>query len=119
MGDPRLLARKKCLPCEGGVASLTGTRAKKYLKSLSDWSLAKDAKSIWVEYQMKDFVSAVSLIQAIARVAEKEDHHPDLHLTDYRRLKIELTTHAIEGLSENDFILAAKIDRLPKRFKEI
>jgi 4a-hydroxytetrahydrobiopterin dehydratase len=62
---------------------------------------------------MKDFKSAVSLIDALAVVAEREDHHPDVHLTGYRRLRIELATHSIGGLSLNDFILAAKIERLP------
>ena len=66
---------------------------------------------------MKDFMAVVGLVVRIARIAERENHHPDLHLTGYRRLKIELSTHSIGGLSENDFILASKIDRLPKRLK--
>ena len=63
---------------------------------------------------MLDFLAAVQFIRRIARLAEAEDHHPDLYLTHYRKLKIEISTHAIGGLSENDFILAAKIDKLPK-----
>jgi len=66
---------------------------------------------------MKGFLSAVEFIEKIAQVAEAEDHHPDLHLTGYRKLAIELSTHAIGGLSENDFILAAKIDQLPRQLK--
>ena len=66
---------------------------------------------------MKDFLSAVQFIQDIAQVAEADDHHPDLHLTGYRKLRVELSTHAIGGLSENDFILAAKIEQLPKELK--
>ena len=62
-------------------------------------------------------MDAVELFQKTAEVAEAEGHHPDLHLTGYRRLRIEVTTHAIGGLSENDFILAAKIDSLPKQLK--
>ncbi len=67
---------------------------------------------------MKDFLAAVKCIQAIAKVAEAEDHHPDLHVTGYRKLRIELSTHAINGLSENDFILAAKIENIPKKLKQ-
>jgi 4a-hydroxytetrahydrobiopterin dehydratase len=66
---------------------------------------------------MKDFASAVELITHVKDLAEAEGHHPDLHLTRYRKLVIELSTHAIKGLSENDFILAAKVDRLPKSLK--
>lgn len=68
---------------------------------------------------MKDFAAAVRFLQDIAEVAEEEDHHPDIHLTGYRKLKIDLSTHAVGGLSENDFILAAKIEKLPKELKEI
>ena len=67
---------------------------------------------------MKNFLTAVHFIDAVAQIAETENHHPDLHLTAYRKLRIELSTHAIDGLSENDFILAAKIDKLPKELKE-
>ena len=82
------------------------------------WTLAPDAKSISRHYGMKDFMAAVQLIGQIAEVAESEDHHPDLHLTSYRKLRIDLATHAIGGLSENDFILAAKIEALPKTLKK-
>ena len=66
---------------------------------------------------MQDFVSAVELIDEIAKVAEAQDHHPDLYLTGYRRLRVELSTHSIGGLSEKDFILADKIQQLPKKIK--
>lgn len=69
-------------------------------------------KALRKTVKCKDFLDAVALIQRIAPIAEAEDHHPDLHLTGYRRLTIELSTHAIGGLSENDFILAAKVDQL-------
>ena len=81
------------------------------------WKLSEDGKSILADYTMKDFVSAVSLIQEIARLAEQADHHPDLHLTGYRKLRIELSTHSIGGLSEMDFKLAAQIESLPKLLK--
>ena len=111
------LSQRKCVPCEGGIPPLDAEKVKAYLKGLPDWKLSPDGKSICADYVMKDFMSAVELINAAARVAESEDHHPDMHLTGYRKLAIELSTHAIGGLSENDFILAAKIDRLPKSLK--
>jgi 4a-hydroxytetrahydrobiopterin dehydratase len=67
---------------------------------------------------VKDFLTAIQFFQDIARVAEAEDHHPDLHLTGYRNVAVELSTHAIGGLSENDFILAAKIDAIPVDLKK-
>lgn len=112
------LAKKKCKPCEGGVPVLPREQALAYLKELPAWSLSEDGKAIRSHYVMKDFMAAISLIQKIAEVAESEDHHPDIHLTGYRKLAIELSTHAIGGLSENDFILAAKIDKLPKELKK-
>ena len=106
------LASKKCKPCEGGVHPLSREEAQAYLKELNGWELLPDAKVIRTTYVMKNFVAAVDLIRKIAGVAEAENHHPDLHLTGYRKLAVELSTHAIGGLSENDFILAAKIDAL-------
>ena len=110
--------KRKCVPCEGGLAALPRKKALRYAKRLKDWFLSDDAKSIRVEYVMKDFMAAVQFIDRIASLAEKEDHHPDFHLTHYRKLVIELSTHAIGGLSDNDFILAAKIDRLPRKLKK-
>lgn len=112
------LAQKKCQPCEGDTKPLSIKEAKELLVQLSGWNLSNDSKCLWREYVMKDFRAAVELIQRIAEVAESEDHHPDLYLTSYRKLRIELATHSIGGLSENDFILAAKIDRLPKVLKK-
>jgi 4a-hydroxytetrahydrobiopterin dehydratase len=111
------LSQKKCVPCEGGIAPLSSEKAESYLKEFPDWKLLSDGKAIRADYLMKDFMAAVGLIQAVAQVAESEDHHPDIHLTGYRKLAIELSTHAIGGLSENDFILAAKIEKLPKELK--
>ena len=105
------LAQRKCKPCEGGVEPLPLGAAQTLLQDVKGWELA-DGKAIRKTVKCKDFLDAVALIQKIAPVAEAEDHHPDLHLTGYRKLTIELSTHAIGGLSENDFILAAKIDQL-------
>lgn len=112
------LIQKRCLPCEGNIASLSREEALKYLVGLAEWRLSDDAKKISVEYQMKNFMAAVKFISKIAEVAEGENHHPDIHLVSYRKLGVELSTHAIGGLSENDFILAAKIDQLPKDLKQ-
>lgn len=106
------LANRKCQPCEGGVEPLPPSAAQAYLRDLPGWELSDDGKAIRKTAKCANFLDAVSLIQRIAPIAEAEDHHPDLHLTGYRRLTIALSTHAIGGLSENDFILAAKLDPL-------
>ena len=105
------LARRKCTPCEGGAQPLPPSAAQALLRDVTGWELM-EGKVIRKTVTCKDFLDAVALIQRIAPVAEAEDHHPDLHLTGYRKLTVELSTHAIGGLSENDFILAAKIDQL-------
>lgn len=112
------LAAKKCLPCEGGVPKLSLTEAQEQLAQLSGWSLSDDGQRIGKEWTLKHFLAAIRFFQAVAEVAEQEQHHPDLHLTGYRQVKIEIFTHAIGGLSENDFILAAKIDQLPVEVKK-
>lgn len=106
--------RKKCLPCEAGVRHLSRKEALPLLKKLAGWKLSSDENSIFVEWAMKDFPAAILLVNKIAALAEKEGHHPDIHLTAYRKLKIVLSTHAIGGLSENDFVLASKINRLER-----
>jgi len=112
------LAAKKCTPCEGGVDPLWPQQASKQLEKLRGWYLAKDSKAIRKDWLVKDFATAIKFFNAIAKIADQEDHHPDLHLTDYREVSVELSTHAIGGLSENDFILAAKIDQLPVELKK-
>lgn len=112
------LIARKCQPCSKTASPFSFGEAKTYLSQVPNWSLSPDAKSISRELVMKDFLAAVRLINQIAEVAEAEDHHPDFHLTGYRKLRIELATHSIGGLSENDFILAAKIEQLPKELKK-
>ena len=106
------LCQSKCKPCEGGVPILSRVEAEKYQSATPLWSINDDATMIARKVSRKDFVQTIELVNQIAEVAESEQHHPDLHLTGYRNLRIDLTTHAIGGLSENDFIVAAKIDRL-------
>ena len=96
---------------------LSKKEALNYLKGLKGWTLLANEKGIRSEFLMKNFMGAIDLINRIAKLAEKEGHHPNIHLTSYRKLVIVLSTHAIGGLSENDFILATKIDRLPKKLK--
>jgi 4a-hydroxytetrahydrobiopterin dehydratase len=111
------LAQRHCLPCEGGVPPLSASQIADLLKSVPDWQLADDGHRIQRSWRVKDFLTALDFFQRIAQIAEAEDHHPDLHLVGYRNVTIEIWTHAINGLSENDFILAAKIDQLPVALK--
>ena len=87
------------------------------LKRLLWWRFTPNKKGIMTTLRMKDFMSAIQLMRNIARIAEKLDHHPDLHLTGYRNLRIELSTHSLGGLSKKDFVLAEKINRLPRKLK--
>src|SRR5438876_10583496 len=112
------LVKKHCAPCEGGVARLTAAKAAEYLQGLPQWKLTADGQRIRREWRVKDFLTALDFFQRVGRIAEEEGHHPDLHLIGYRNVAIEIWTHAIGGLSENDFILAAKIDRLPVELKK-
>jgi 4a-hydroxytetrahydrobiopterin dehydratase len=106
------LRQKKCLPCEGGVPVIEPEAAKQYIHATPEWTLSEDGKSISRKVVRKNFVAALALVNQIGEIAESEGHHPDLHLTGYRNLQIVLTTHAIGGLSENDFIVAAKIEHI-------
>ena len=105
-------SNKKCVPCEGIGKAYTPQEALELLKAWPQWHLAKDSKSISRDYTLKNFVQCVDKINQIKNIAEEECHHPDLHLTGYKNLKVVLYTHALGGLTENDFIVAAKIDSL-------
>jgi len=107
------LVAKKCLPCEGGVDPCTIDEARAQLEQLDGWTLTRDGQRIRKEWTVKNFMAGMDFFGRVAETAEADGHHPDLHLEGYRHVAIELWTHAIGGLSENDFILAAKIDRLP------
>jgi 4a-hydroxytetrahydrobiopterin dehydratase len=106
------LGERKCVPCEGGVAPLTPAECVTYLAKLApQWVLAADAKRLSRSFAFKDFYRTMSFVNALAHVANIEDHHPDLEV-GYNYCRVRYTTHAIGGLSENDFICAAKIDRI-------
>jgi 4a-hydroxytetrahydrobiopterin dehydratase len=107
------LTHKKCAPCEGGVPKYSPAEADAQIQKLSGWRVTHDGERIRKDWTVKNFMAGLSFFNEVARLAEEEQHHPDLHLESYRKVAIELWTHAIGGLSENDFILAAKIDKLP------
>lgn len=112
------LRKAHCVPCEGGAQPLAGPELDQYLAHAPHWKLSDDRKSISREFVFKDFVEGVVFITDVAHVAEEEGHHPDLNLHSYKKVTVTLSTHAIKGLSENDFILAAKIDQVGKDGKE-
>jgi 4a-hydroxytetrahydrobiopterin dehydratase len=111
------LTRKSCVPCEGGVPKLTPEEARGFLGNVTGWTMTLDGQRIRKEWRVKNFMAAIDFFNRVAQVAEGEGHHPDLHLVGYRDMAVEIWTHAIGGLSENDFILAAKIDELPLALK--
>lgn len=105
------LAQKECKACEGDIPPLNHEQNEALLEEINQWVLVED---IHIEkiIQFTDFKEAIRFINRVAHIAEIENHHPSLHLFDFNKVKVVLTTHAIKGLSENDFILAAKIDEL-------
>jgi 4a-hydroxytetrahydrobiopterin dehydratase len=107
------LTRKKCVPCEGGVPKLTEAKVDSLLEGLPGWAKVEGGRRIRREWTAKNFLAGMDFFEKVAALAEAEGHHPDLHLVGYRDVAVEIWTHAIGGLSENDFILAAKIDALP------
>ncbi|MCP4782032.1 MAG: 4a-hydroxytetrahydrobiopterin dehydratase [Fuerstiella sp.] len=103
----------KCVPCEGGVARLTTDEAQRQLQQVDGWELRAGPDRITRSWTVKNFMAGLAFLDKVGDLAEDEGHHPDLHLVGYRNVTIDIRTHAIGGLSLNDFILAAKIDRLP------
>lgn len=108
------LLNKKCIPCEGGTKPLGEEQISKLKPEVPGWQVSQDLKKISREWQFKDFVEAVIFVNDVAHLAEDEGHHPDIKIHSYKKVLIELYTHAIGGLSENDFILAAKINEVEK-----
>jgi 4a-hydroxytetrahydrobiopterin dehydratase len=109
------LTAKKCQPCEGGVPAMSRAEAEAQLAQVdAGWKLAADARSIGREFRFVDFYRTMSFVNALAHLANVEDHHPDLEV-GYNYCRVRYSTHSIGGLSENDFICAAKIDRIELR----
>jgi 4a-hydroxytetrahydrobiopterin dehydratase len=112
MVDAKELTAKKCKPCEGGVPPLPPPAVKDLLKALHpDWRLAADGKSIARTFEFTGYNRTIGFVNAVAWIANGEGHHPDLEVT-YQRCVVRWWTHAVNGLTENDFICAAKVDRL-------
>lgn len=106
------LAEKKCVPCEGGAEPLSRARAEALMQELhDDWSLDADGSAIEREFRFPAFSRTMSFVNAVAFVATNEGHHPEATFS-YGYCRVRYWTHAIGGLSDNDFICAAKIDRL-------
>ena len=103
------LTQKKCVPCEAGTPPLKDEEIKSLLGQIPTWQL-KDGH-LYKKFKFKNFAEAIKFVNAVANVAEQERHHPDF-CVHYNRVDVELWTHAINGLSENDFIVAAKIDKI-------
>ncbi len=106
------LSERKCVSCEGGVPAVPAAEAQKMLKKLAlQWKLDEASTELRREFRFPDFYRTMSFVNAVAHIANTEDHHPDLEV-GYNYCRVRYSTHAIKGLSENDFICAAKIDRL-------
>ena len=108
------LLNKKCAPCEGGLSPFDISEIHKYQKKVDGWEIIKDEKKIFFlnkKFKFKNFLDSQNFINKVGEISESEGHHPDI-LFGWGYAKIKITTHAIEGLSENDFILAAKIDQI-------
>jgi 4a-hydroxytetrahydrobiopterin dehydratase len=107
------LAERRCKPCEGGTPPLTAEQAAALLTQISkDWVLTDGAHAIRRELRFRDFYRTMSFVNALAHIANIEDHHPDLEV-GYNYCRVKFTTHAVKGLSENDFVCAAKVDLIP------
>ena len=107
------LLKKKCVPCEGGVIPFNISEIHKYQKKVDGWDVIKNNKGIFFlekKFKFKNFLESQNFVNLVGKISEEEGHHPDLSF-GWGYAKVSITTHAIEGLSENDFILAAKIDR--------
>ncbi len=105
------LTQKKCVPCEIGTPTLTPEQFNPLLKQLKlEWEVLEE-KKIRHEFRFNEFMEAIDFVNKVAKLAEQEGHHPNIHIY-YSRVVIDLTTHKIKGLSENDFILAAKIEQI-------
>ena len=108
------LSEKKCVPCEGNIPAFDYSEIHKYLKKVNDWEVKQsEKKNYYLEknFKFKNFLKSQKFVNKVGEISEQEGHHPDI-LFGWGYAKIRITTHAIEGLSENDFILAAKIDQI-------
>jgi len=108
------LSNKKCLPCEGGVIPFDVSEIHNYQKKVDGWDITKDSSEIFLLYkkfEFENFLKSQNFVNEVGRISEEEGHHPDISF-GWGYAEIKITTHAIKGLSENDFILASKIDKI-------
>lgn len=107
------LTLKKCVPCDGGTPTLTNGEIAKLMHQITGWALIEidGIKRLTKSYKFKDFVGSIDFVNRVKDIAQAEGHHPDLHI-HWNQVRVENWTHAIGGLHENDFILAAKIDKV-------
>jgi 4a-hydroxytetrahydrobiopterin dehydratase len=111
MADPSRLVSRKCEPCRGGVPPISEDEARKLAQETPNWAVVEDGKRLVRTVELEDFKAAMEFVNRVADVAEAEGHHPDIAI-HWNKVALVLWTHKIGGLHENDFILAAKIDRL-------
>ena len=107
------LFNKKCVPCEGGVTPFDISEIHRYQKKINEWDVVKNEKDVFYlekKFTFKNFLESQSFVNEVGKISEEEGHHPEI-IFGWGYAKISITTHAIEGLSENDFILASKIDK--------
>ena len=104
------LYQKHCVPCEGGVPPLTKEQIVPLMNEIIGWNVV-NGMVLEKEYKWKNFKEALTFVNTVGKIAEEQGHHPDIFLHGWNKVKLSLSTHAINGLSENDFILAAKIDQ--------
>jgi len=105
------LTEQRCLPCEGGVDPLTSDKVTELLRQLKQWQLSDDKKTIYKAFHFGNYYETMAFVNAIAWLSHIENHHPDLQVS-YNHCDVSYTTHAIDGLSTNDFVCAAKVDKL-------
>ena len=107
------LSQQHCVPCEGGIAPLSKSDAEETMKHIPNWILSQEGKNISRVFIFKDFTEAMVFVNNVAEIAEAEGHHPDISI-NWNKVHLDLSTHAIGGLSTNDFILASKINTIIK-----
>ena len=105
------LTQQTCKPCEGGIPALDRKAAEGYLRQVQGWSMNAEATAISRTFSFKNYYETMAFVNAVAWIAHREDHHPDMEVS-YKRCVVRYSTHAVGGLSDNDFICAAKVDAL-------
>ncbi|HYD93466.1 MAG TPA: 4a-hydroxytetrahydrobiopterin dehydratase [Candidatus Paceibacterota bacterium] len=107
------LAHKKCKPCDGEIEKLSPEMVIEMMAQVPEWTLSEDGVRISRKFAFKDFARALAFTDAVGKLAEEEWHHPDIHLS-WGQVEVTFYTHSIRGLAENDFIMAAKVDQIPR-----